>query len=255
MKRTDDIRPNMKAIIVDDEPRARQLLRAMLADLCPEVEVVADCDDLPNGVKAIKRHDPRIVFLDIEMPGHSGLELLDFFHDDEVHFDIIFTTAYDHYAVQAFKLSAVDYLLKPISPEELVKAVSKVRSGLERDISKLNTLRSHIGLDNRGKLAVSRVSGTRFIAHEDILYLKGERAYTTIYLRDGSNLVASRNLRHFEGLLEDDKRFFRCHRSYIVNLTCILEHVKTDGGHLQLEGGVRVSLSPDKVGELMRRVG
>lgn len=255
MEQSDDIRPVMRAIIVDDEPRARQLLRAMLEDLCPEVEVVADCDDLPNGVKAIKRHNPQVVFLDIEMPGHSGLELLDFFYDDEVRFDIIFTTAYDHYAVQAFKLSAVDYLLKPISPEELTKAVNKVRSGKERDLSKLNSLRSHIGLDTRGKLAVSRVSGTRFIAHEDILYLKGERAYTTIYLRDGSNLMASRNLRHFEGLLEDDKRFFRCHRSYIVNLTCIVEHVKSDGGHLRLQGGIRISLSPDKVGELMKRVG
>lgn len=83
----------MKAIIVDDENKARQLLRAMLADLCPQVEVVADCDDLPNGVKAIKRHSPDLVFLDIEMPGHSGLELLDFFNDDEVNFNIIFCTA------------------------------------------------------------------------------------------------------------------------------------------------------------------
>jgi two-component system LytT family response regulator len=115
----------MKAIIVDDENKARQLLRAMLSDLCPNVEVVADCDDLPNGVKAIKRHSPDLVFLDIEMPGHSGLELLDFFNDDEVNFNIIFTTAYDHYAIQAFKLSAVDYLLKPLSPKDLVEAVER----------------------------------------------------------------------------------------------------------------------------------
>lgn len=89
------------------------VLRAILADLCPQVEVVADCDDLPNGVKAIKRYSPDLVFLDIEMPGHSGPELLDFFNDDEVNFNIIFCTAYDHYAIQAFKLSAVDYLVEP----------------------------------------------------------------------------------------------------------------------------------------------
>lgn len=251
-----DIWADMRAIIVDDETKARQLLRAMLTDLCPEVQVVAECDDLPNGVKAIKRHSPELVFLDIEMPGHSGLELLDFFNDDEVNFDIVFTTAYDHYALQAFKLSAVDYLLKPISPDELVSTVSRVRSTRDRGLTRLQTLRGHLGMDTgRPKLAVQKVNGTRFVDHSDILYLKGERAYTTIHLRDGSSIMASRNLRHFEGLLADNPVFFRCHRSYIINLGCVVEHVKSDGGYLELEGKVRVSLSPDKVNEFTDRLG
>jgi two-component system LytT family response regulator len=245
----------MKAIIVDDENKARQLLRAMLADLCPDVEVVADCDDLPSGVKAIKRHSPDIVFLDIEMPGHSGLELLDFFNDDEVHFNVIFTTAYDHYAIQAFKLSAVDYLLKPISPIELTDAVARAEKKNARDNTRIHMLRHQLGNDSKGKLAVPHLNGLRFLAHDDILYLKGERAYTNLYCKDGSTITASRNLKHFEEQLSGHRNFFRCHRSYIVNLGRITEYVRSDGGHLVLEGKVSISISPDRVDELMKRLG
>ena len=245
----------MKAIIVDDETKARQLLRAMLSDLCPNVEVVADCDDLPNGVKAIKRHSPDLVFLDIEMPGHSGLELLDFFNDDEVNFNIIFTTAYDHYAIQAFKLSAVDYLLKPLSPKGLVEAVERAMRHKERDNSRMQMLRHHLNGDSSGKLAVPHLNGLRFLAYDDILYLKGERAYTSIVCKDGTTLTASRNLKHFEDLLAGAKDFFRCHRSFIVNLTYVKEYVRSDGGHLVMEGKVHVSISPERVDALLARVG
>jgi two-component system LytT family response regulator len=245
----------MKAIIVDDENKARQLLRAMLADLCPQVEVVADCDDLPNGVKAIKRHSPDLVFLDIEMPGHSGLELLDFFNDDEVNFNIIFCTAYDNYAIQAFKLSAVDYLLKPISGKDLVEAVERTSRLQERDNSRIQMLRHQLQGDSAGKLAVPHLNGLRFLAFDEILYLRGERAYTSIVCRDGTTITASRNLKHFEDLLSSNKDFFRCHRSFIINLTYVKEYVRTDGGHVVLEGKIEVSISPDRVDALLERVG
>ena len=101
----------MKAIIIDDEKRARMNLSILLEEYCPQITVLADCENLPNGVKAIRRHQPDVVFLDIEMPGHSGLELLDFFDENEVNFSIIFTTAYNEYTIQAFRFSAIDYLL------------------------------------------------------------------------------------------------------------------------------------------------
>ena len=107
------------AVIIDDEPNARILLREMLKLACPQVEVVAECADLPNGVKALRKLKPMLVFLDIEMPGHSGLELMDFFDEEEVGFSIIFTTAYHEHAIQAFKLNAVDYLLKPMEISDL----------------------------------------------------------------------------------------------------------------------------------------
>lgn len=112
-------------IIIDDEPKARALLEAIIKDYCPQLQLMALCEDLPSGVKAIKKYQPSLVFLDIEMPGHSGLELLDFFNEEEVNFNVIFTTAYDEYAIRAFRFSAIDYLLKPIQHTQLVEAVDR----------------------------------------------------------------------------------------------------------------------------------
>ena len=109
----------IKAIIIDDETQGRKLLQALIISHCPQIQVLEECADLPNGVKAIRKHKPDLIFLDIEMPQHSGLDILDFFYEKDIHFGIIFTTAYNEYAVKAFKLSAVDYLLKPISGDDL----------------------------------------------------------------------------------------------------------------------------------------
>jgi two-component system LytT family response regulator len=117
----------VKCIIIDDEPKARKLLEAIIQQYCPELTIEALCEDLPTGVKAIRKHHPQLVFLDIEMPGHSGLELMEFFNADEIDFSIIFTTAYNEYALQAFKLSAIDYLLKPIQHKELIESVDRFK--------------------------------------------------------------------------------------------------------------------------------
>ena len=132
----------MKAIIIDDEKQARVSLSLLLQENCPEIEVADQCENLPQGVKSIRKHRPDVVFLDIEMPGHSGLELLEFFDEKEIEFSIIFTTAYNDFAVQAFKLSALDYLLKPIDMETLEVALGKYRkifrpAGMEEKLSKV----------------------------------------------------------------------------------------------------------------------
>ena len=245
----------MHAIIVDDETKARKMLHAMLADLCPEVEVLAECDDLPNAVKAIKRLSPQLVFLDIEMPGHSGLELLEFFSENEIDFQIIFTTAYDHYAIKAFKLSAVDYLLKPISPVDLKEVVSRASKRERTSNGSLANLRERLQGDATQKLAVPQLNGIRFIEHSDILFLKGERAYATICLKDGTSVLASRSLKYFEDLLQPNPSFFRCHRSYLVNLNHVIEYVRTDGGNLILQGGKQVSVAVDRLPILLERLG
>src|SRR5688572_5125066 len=123
-------------VIIDDENKARVLLRAMLERYAPDLNILADCNDLPTGVKAIKKLKPDLVFLDIEMPGYSGLELLDFFDEEELNFDVIFTTAYNEYAVQAFRFSAIDYLLKPLQPQQLQDAVERFIKKTERESSK-----------------------------------------------------------------------------------------------------------------------
>lgn len=143
----------MKAIIIDDEKRARLNLTLLVEEYCKNVEVVAECENLPEGVKAIRKHQPDLVLLDIEMPGHSGLELLDFFDENDVKFKIIFTTAYHEYALQAFKFSAIDYLLKPINPEELSNAISRVEKQKSND-QNYSLLKATIKQDVLQRIAV-----------------------------------------------------------------------------------------------------
>jgi two-component system LytT family response regulator len=246
------MRDYITAIVIDDESRARSLLRDMLLDCCPEVRVLADCPDLPSGVKAIHKFKPQLVFLDIEMPGHSGLELLDFFDADEVGFSVIFTTAYHEYAIQAFKLSAVDYLLKPIGTNDLVAAVAlyKRRNGQ----SNLPNVSLMAQSSNSAKIAVPSGSAVKFIDKQAIVYLKADSSYTEVMLADGSHVVVSRTLKNFEDALQGDAQFFRCQKSYLVNLHCVTEYKKSDGGTLLLNGKHEVPISPDKVQEFLDKV-
>ena len=152
----------MKAIIIDDEKRARVSLALLLEEYCPNITVVAECENLPEGVKAIRKLQPDLVLLDIEMPGHSGLELLDFFDENEVNFSIIFTTAYNEYALQAFKFSAIDYLLKPINPDELAQAIARLEKQKQKS-ENYKVLKANINQDSLTKIAVPSGSSLIFL--------------------------------------------------------------------------------------------
>lgn len=241
----------MKAIIIDDEKRARVSLSLLLQEYYPEVEVVAECENLPEGVKAIRKFNPDLVLLDIEMPGHSGLELLDFFDEKEINFSIIFTTAYNEYAIQAFKLSALDYLLKPIVPEELVHAISR----LERQKSlQFKALAENIHNETFEKIAVPSGNSLILIQLSDIIYIKGEGAYSEIYMQDKTNHMVSRNLKNFEELLQKDKRFIRTHKSYLVNFNEVLSYNKSDGGWLDMKNGSSIPVSSEKSNLILERI-
>lgn len=237
------------AILIDDEPQARVLLREMLKVACPDVQVVAECADLPNGVKALRKFRPMLVFLDIEMPGHSGLELLDFFNEDEVDFSIIFTTAYHNYAIQAFKLNAIDYLLKPIEIAELEAAVA--RFAKRQGQSNLPLVRNMMQQGQQRKIAVPSGTSIKLLPPDQILYLKADNTYTEVLLADGSKLVVSRTLKNFEDSLADDKTFFRCHKSFIVNLLHVTQLNKSDGGSLVIQDKIEVPISQDRVADFM----
>jgi two-component system LytT family response regulator len=246
-----------KAILIDDEPQARKLLTGMLKEFAPHITLLGECEDLPSGVKAIRKHKPDLVFLDIEMPGHSGLELLDFFNEDEVEFEIIFTTAYNQYAIRAFKLSAIDYLLKPIAPDELQDAIARFEKKQRTGTSALQALRENLKNTDNNKIAVPTGQSFRFIELETILYLKADSSYTEIYFTDGSKLVVSRTLKNFEETFPAGSQFFRCHKSYIVNTNYITEFVRGDGGYIVLNGQANVPISGDKTDalfELMKLV-
>jgi two-component system, LytTR family, response regulator len=244
-------------IIIDDEPKARILLEAIIKQYCPQLNILALCEDLPTGVKAIKKHKPALVFLDIEMPGHSGLELLEFFNEDEVDFNVIFTTAYNEYAVQAFKFSAIDYLLKPIQHTQLIDAVERFEKLQERQKGEqFKTLKDNLSSATNWeekRIAVPSGQTVHFFKPSEIVMIKGEAAYSEIHLNNGSKLLASRNLRHFEELLEGIPVFFRSHKSYIINRLCVTQYVKSDGGYLEMSNGMQAGLSSEKVADFLEK--
>lgn len=240
----------LTAIIIDDEKMARTLLEGMLHEFCKDIQVIDTCPDLPSGIKSIRKNKPDIVFLDIEMPGYSGLELLDFFDENEINFSIIFTTAYNQYALQAFKLSAVDYLLKPIEPVELEKAIERYKKNGNK--KNYQFLKENLSGNTTQKLAVHTINSVKFIETDQILFFKAEGAYTELMLTNGKVITASKGLKKYEDILKENRSFFRCHKSYIVNLKYITEHVKSDGGYLLVAEKHEVSLSGEKVAELYK---
>lgn len=204
-------------IIVDDESSARDVLRIYLTEFIEDIKILDECNSVPEAVKSIRKNNPDLIFLDIGMPGYNGLELLDFFEPEEINFQIIFTTAYKEYALQAFRLSAIDYLLKPLALDELQAAVEKSRkakinakqySGLKHNLEDRNDQLLHVKVSN----------GDHFIKIKDIIMLKGAGSYTEIhYESDNSPLLASRHLKHFEEMLSAQKNIKRSHRSFLVN--------------------------------------
>lgn len=243
-----------KAIIIDDEEMARTLLQGMIAEYCDNVETVDLCKDLASGVKSIRKNKPDIVFLDIEMPGHSGLELLDFFDENEVNFSIIFVTAYNRYAIQAFKLSAVDYLLKPIEIEDLKNAILLFEKSNLRQKETYTVLKENFNQYASKKIALSTLNSVVFVEIADILFLQGDGSYTKVYLKDNKMMTISKGLKNFETLLADFPDFFRCHKSYIVNIQHITEYIKANGGHLVIDKKHEVGVSSDKVDILLKKI-
>ncbi|MCC6701401.1 MAG: response regulator transcription factor [Fluviicola sp.] len=244
----------MKAIIIDDEPMARQLLNGILQQHCPQVEVVDLCPNLPEGVKSIHKNQPDLVFLDIEMPGHSGLELLDFFNDADVNFSIIFTTAYNQYAIKAFKLSAIDYILKPLDAESIIDAVNRFEANRNKGMD-FSILKENLSSGSQSKkLAIHTVSSILFLELKEICFLKADGAYTQIHSKDGNKIISSRSLKYFEQTLSDHPNFIRCHKSFIVNVDEITEYVKTDGGSLLVNGKHEVAVSSDKWQEVLEKI-
>lgn len=236
----------INTIIIEDEFRARELLKEMLKIYTPEINVIGESEDLTNGVKQIRKLKPDLVLLDIEMPNHSGLEILDFFDVNEIDFSIIFTTAYNDYAVQAFKLSAIDYLTKPIESAELISSIERYKKRTKNNnFPKLKEL-----LSQNKKIAIPVGNTIRLIEYSQILYLKADSSYTEIYLTDQSKLVVSRTLKNFEEAFEKPHAFFRCHKSYIVNLMYMTSYIKSEGGTLVLNEATHIPISSEKMEEL-----
>jgi two-component system LytT family response regulator len=244
----------MRAMIVDDEKLSAQTLSKLLERHCPDVDIVGSFHKPTDALAAIRTLNPEVVFLDIEMPGMNGFDMLEAI--DEINFDVIFTTAYDEYALKAFKVSAMDYLLKPIDEEELITAVDKLKHKLDHSISQqhmellLTNLQSK---DNFPKLAIPSLEGLEFVNVEDILHCDADRNYTTIHTVQGEQFVFSKTLKEIEKLLPE-QFFFRTHQSHLVNLRHIKKYVRGTGGELILNNGKHIRVAKAKKEALMERI-
>lgn len=236
---------NLRAILIDDEERARNTLKKLLADFCPEVEVVAEAANVPDGVLAINQQRPQLVFLDIEMPDYNGFELLSFFR--EVDFEIIFVTAYNDYALKAFEVSAIDYLLKPVDIDKLKLAVAKVQQKLKFfDMQpRLDLLKESFRTEQFNKIALPVADGLLFVDVNDIMLLEADEAYTHVFLKNGSSVLVSKKLKFFEEVLSARPNYFRCHRSHIVNINFLKKYGKCEGS-LLLDNGKIVYVARER---------
>jgi two-component system LytT family response regulator len=236
------------AIIIDDEPKARQILQTLLEENCPEINIVAQAEDVPSGVKAINQHKPAIVFSDIDMPSYNGFQLLEFV--DKANFELIYCTGHDEFALRAFEVSAVDYLLKPIQISQLVNAVNKAiklcNSNTPQTAERFDTLRENLKDSVLKKIALPVADGLIFIDIDDLMYLEADGAYTNVFLNDGNKLLISKKLKEFENILTNNKNFFRTHRSYIINTSCIKQYIKSDGGSIVLQNKVSIPIARER---------
>jgi two-component system, LytTR family, response regulator len=234
----------IKAIIVDDELGARESLSKMLEKNCKQVEVVAKVDSMLAAFEAITNKEPDLVFLDIEMPNGNAFDLLEKFKT--INFNIIFTTAYDHYAIKAIKFSAVDYILKPIDPEELIMAVKRfeVKKNEAATLDKqFKTLLSNVKPDNKlKKVGIPDGDGLLFINLSDIIRCDSDGNYTFFILASGKKIIASRTLGEYEQMFCDDN-FFRIHRSHLINLEHVKKYIKGEGGYVVMSDGSQVEVS------------
>src|SRR5882757_9397741 len=228
---------NLNCLILDDESRNAQLLRKMLAAYCPQVQVLATESDPLKGISLITALQPQLVFLDVEMPHLNGFEILK--QLEPVNFEVIFVTAYSHYAIEAFEHHAVGYLTKPINTEKLVSAVNAAAERIQQKSFSKN-LFSLIENTNKQtqvqKIPLSTSNGLVFVKLTDIMYCESSGNYTSFYLDDGKIILVSRQLGEYEKLLPDND-FTRIHDKYIINLAYIKEYIKGSGGDVVLENG------------------
>lgn len=246
----------MKAIIIDDEPKARNLLRKIVEDFCKNTSIIAEAETLPEGVKIIKNQKPDIVFLDIEMPEYNGTQIFDFFEKDEINFHIIFTTAYSDFAIQAFEMNAIDYLLKPMRPNKVKEAVQKVSEKMSSQniSSQLSELKATFKTAMFDKIGLPVSDGILFVELKDVVLMEADGMYTKIYFKNMAGKVISKPLRFFVDALSNNSYFYRPHRSYLINIQHIKQFVRKDGNYIVMANEMIVSISKDKKDEFLEIV-
>ncbi|MBC7893600.1 MAG: response regulator [Sphingobacteriaceae bacterium] len=244
----------LTTLLIDDELRGRNLLRELLARYCPDVRVLALCENAAEGIAAIRLHQPDFVFLDIKMPTVNGFEMLE--QLGEVPFEIVFVTAYNEFAVKAYKYAAFDYLLKPVDPDELVATVERLKAKKQQASlhDRLALLMKTLDEPKKlpSKLTIHGTDGITILTIADILYLEADGPYTVFFLQNRDKLVSSRNLKEYEELLTEHG-FFRTHHSFLVNLEHIKKYVRSEG-YVIVSNGAHVDVSKRRKDDFLHRL-
>ncbi len=246
----------LTAILIDDESSSRSSLRQKLSTHCPHVEISAEADSGEEGIKAIETYKPDIVFLDVEMPRMNGFVMLQQLKHRS--FELIFTTAYDHYAIQAIRFSALDYLVKPIAIGLLKEAIERVQEKKQANLpnQRIETLLYNL-LDEKNafkRIAIPSREGLQFIEIADIIYLEAESNYTFIHMHPAAKITVSKTLKDFEELLPAHT-FIRIHHSYIINKNFIRKYMKGEGGQVLMSNEKILDVARRKKEEFMKAIG
>lgn len=236
----------INALIIDDEQKGRELLKVMLESYCKQVTILGTADSVKNGFEQINHLHPDLVFLDIEMKDGTGFDLLEKFK--EINFVVVFVTAFDKYAIKAFKFSALDYILKPVDKNELINAVNKYeRNNLDSQNNRLKLANSNYKNKNyeTPKIAISTQKGLILLEINDIVRFRAEGGYTWIYLNGKKEVLATKNLGEFEEYLRDEN-FIRVHHSHLINIDYIRSYEKGRGGVVIMTDGAEIEVSQRK---------
>jgi two-component system LytT family response regulator len=246
----------LTAIIIDDEQNGRIALRQKLQDYCADVELIGEAENGEDGMKLIEKQQPDVVFLDIEMPRMDGFEMLH--RLPEKNFHLIFTTAYDQYAIKAIKYAAFDYLLKPIEIEELQQAVKRIG---EKKLNKSSSNQLELLLENMlpkkssyQRIAIPTSEGLQFIKLNEIVYLEANNNYTYFHLAGNQKYIVSRTLKDFEEMLPDET-FLRIHNSYIINKNFAERYIRGEGGQVVLSNGTVLDVAKRKKADFLKAIG
>lgn len=244
----------MEIVIIDDESKARSLLTNIVQNECDFVSSILEASNLKDGVELIRKNNPQLVFLDIEMPNQQGIEIFNYFTKNEIDFEVVFTTAYSQYALQAFEMNAIDYILKPLRPKRVVEVVEKVHK--YQDKSNINVkfeeLREVLKTKKFNKIGLPVNDGILFLPLNEIIHMKADGMYTTFHTVNKDKILVSKPLKHFEHIVENGTGFYRPHRSHIFNISFLKKYVKKDGNYVILENDHIVPISKDKREEFLK---
>lgn len=245
----------IRSVIVEDEKKSSELLATMLKRYCPAIDVQGIAESVSEGEEMIRKVKPELVFLDVEMGDGNGFDLLKKLGD--LHFDLIFTTASDQYAVKAIKYSALDYLLKPIDPEELQRAVDRIsdRKQDTRTIENLKFLLQNFRRDDERftRITLPTGAGYELVNVKDIIRCEAEGNYTNFFIEGKKKLLVSASLKHYEDLLPADD-FIRVHHHHLININHVVRYLKSEGGYAVMSDGTEVEVSRRKKDAFLQRL-